>query len=109
MKAERKNENEPREVAARYYINAKGQLVMATLVEDNENPDGIFMMQNFQEMAPPPIGTHRPFGRLKRLPDEEIKVRIVEGDVLEENPTLEQINRVIGFWDDFFPLPNPET
>ncbi len=99
---------EKREVARRLFINAKSQLVWVTLVEETENPDGIFYMQSFQETSPPPPGTHRPFGRLKRLPDEEIKVKIVEGIVINENPGLEDIERVTELWNDFAPIAKAE-
>lgn len=104
MKAERDGEPTTREVAAKYYINAKGQMVMATLVEDNENPDGVFYMKSYQEISPPPPGTRRPYGRTIRLPDKQINVRIVEGDVLSEEPTLEQIDELIKFWGDYSPI-----
>lgn len=69
------------------------------LVEDHEKPDGILSTMQFQETSPKLPGTHRPFGRLKRLPDKEVPVRIQRtGEIILEEATLEATNEVVDQW-----------
>lgn len=96
------NNKRNKEWSIRNLVNDDGKVERVRLVEDREEPDGILSVENYREISPP---GSRPHGRLQRLPDEQIPVRIEPtGDVSSEKASLETINHIIKTWDDYGPL-----
>ena len=96
---------DPRVWGRKLFVNADNQVESVELVEDSKNPDGLLSVQRYQEVSPPPPGTHRPFGRKVRLPDELKPVRIKPtGEILPGEPTVEVVDDIIGMWSDYSPF-----
>ncbi len=88
-----------------WHVNKDNQIEAVDLIRDKKNPDGVLSVTRLQEMSPRTPGTHRPFGRTKRLPDEQALVRIQPtGEIIQEEATLEATNTVIEMWDKYGPL-----
>lgn len=94
----------PEVIAFRYRVMKNNQVEGVELVRDDEHPDGVLTVEKYK-VTPRLPGTHRPWGTITRIQDEQIPVKIrPTGKILLKEATVEAVNFVINQWGDFGPL-----